>query len=91
MRTDELTNYLFDKHGGKYGIMPPPMTDREFTDLIIQHFIPDYYSVNPIGREQFNTEALYMILEKTQPKFGRCDGKINLISEKIKSIFGGNK
>lgn len=83
MTKDELNKYLFDKHGDEYGIMPPPMTDKEFVDLIIEHFIPDYISVNPIGRSQFNTEALYMILERTQKK--------ETVLDKIKSIFGGKK
>lgn len=83
MTTDELNKYLFDKHGDEYGIMPPPMTDKEFVDLAIQHFIPDYISVNPIGRSQFNTEAFYMILERTQKK--------ETVFDKIKSIFGGKK
>lgn len=83
MTTDELNKYLFDKHRDEYGIMPPPITDKEFVDLIIEHFIPDYISVNPIGRSQFNTEALYMILERTQKK--------ETVLDKIKSIFGGKK
>lgn len=98
MKVEELYSYLYDKHGDKYGLMPPPTTDAEFKELIRKHFAPDYYSVNPISGEQFNTELLIRIVENWQPKIGRQNGKYNYskkettnILEKVKKILGGKE
>lgn len=41
-------------------------------DILIEHFLGDYYSVNPIGREQYNTEAICMILGQYPGKKEKC-------------------
>lgn len=84
MKAEEFSNIMYEKHGDKYGILPPPISDKEGLDILIKHFLGDYYSVNPISREQFNTEAIFRILEK-YPGYEEknCKGIIN----KIKSLF----
>lgn len=62
MTLEELDKMLHEKHGDKYGILPPPTTDKEALEILIKHFLGDYYSVNPISAEQFNTEAIARII-----------------------------
>lgn len=64
MKVEEFSELLEEKHGDKYGIMPPPTSDREALEILINHFLGDYYSVNPISHDQFNTEAVFRILDK---------------------------
>lgn len=64
MKVEEFDKLLQEKHGGKYGIMPPPTSDKEALQILTKHFLGDYYSVNPINGEQFNTEVIFRILEK---------------------------
>lgn len=76
MRLEDLDYELYTKKGD-YGIFPAPVSDREFVDYIIKHFLPGYYSVNPISREQFNAECLYRIIGAHQPKETFLDRLIN--------------
>ena len=84
MKVEEFSNIMYEKHGDKYGILPPPISDKEGLDILIKHFLGDYYSVNPISREQFNTEAIFRILEKyPEPEEKFYKKAVN----KIKKIF----
>lgn len=54
---------MMGKKEGDYGLLPPPISEEEALDILISHFLEeDYYTVNPISKEQFNTEAVYDIL-----------------------------
>ena len=54
---------------GYYGILYPPTTDEEALNILTEHFLgKDWYSYNPMSKEQINTEIVALILEKTQPK-----------------------
>lgn len=72
MKKEEFLDKVYEKHGYEYGIIAPPTTDREGMDILIEHFLGDYYSVNPIGREQYNTEAICMILGQYPGKKEKC-------------------
>lgn len=65
---DKIEKFKKKLNNNEYGIFLPPTSDKEGLDILIEHFLGDYYSVNPISREQFNTEAICMILEKYQKK-----------------------
>ena len=84
MKVEEFANMMYEKYGDKYGIMPPPISDKDGLDILIKHFLGDYYSVNPISREQFNTEAIFRILEK-YPGYEEKNHKG--IINKIKNLF----
>lgn len=46
-------------------MLPPPTSDKEMVDKLIEHFLgKDWYSVNPMPREQVNTEAMQLIIDK---------------------------
>ena len=62
MNIDEFNKLISKK--GDYGIFPPPLTDKEALDILIKHFLGDYYTINPISHEQYNTEAVYNIIYK---------------------------
>lgn len=62
MTIEELDKLLQERYKGKYGILAPPLTDRETLDILTKHLLGNWYSVNPIGREQVNTEMLFEIL-----------------------------
>ena len=50
-------------------ILPPPTSDKEMVDKLIEHFLgKDWYSVNPMPREQVNTEAMQLIMDKHPTK-----------------------
>ncbi len=83
MTRDDFLDIVYEKHGDKYGLMPPPTTDKEGLDILIDHFLGDYYSVNPISREQFNTEAICRILEQYPGKKEKC-GPIKRLIKRIK-------
>lgn len=45
-----------------YGIFPPPMDAQTAVDELCRYFLgEDWYSVNPLGAEQINTEIVYEI------------------------------
>lgn len=64
MKVEDFLDIMYKKHGDKYGILPPPISDKEGLEILVKHFLGDYYSVNPISHEQFNTEAILRILEQ---------------------------
>ena len=83
MDIKEFQDMMYERYKGKYGMMPPPISDKEGLDILIKHFIGDYYSVNPISREQFNTEAICRILEE----YPIYKNKKDKIIKKIKQFF----
>lgn len=66
----ELEKFREKVDKGEYGIFPPPTSDREGLKILIEYFLGDYYSVNPISQEQFNTEAICRIINKYPTKEG---------------------
>lgn len=84
MKVEEFANTLDEKYGDEYGILAPPTSDGELRDILIEHFLGDYVSVNPISREQFNTEAIFRILEE-YPGYEEKNHKG--IINKIKNLF----
>lgn len=48
-----------------YGIFPPPMEAQTTVDELCRFILgDDWYSVNPLGGEQINTEIVYTIERK---------------------------
>lgn len=55
-RIIKLTN------GKDYGIFPPPMDAQTAVDELCRYLLgDDWYSVNPLGSKQINTEIVYEI------------------------------
>lgn len=51
--------------GKDYGIFPPPMKAQTAVDELCRFILgDDWYSVNPLGAEQINTEIVYTIERK---------------------------
>lgn len=62
MKAEEFVKQQVKKHGDN-GILAPLTTDREGLEALIEHFLGEYISVNPIGHEQYNTEAIFKIMQ----------------------------
>jgi len=79
----------------KDNIFPKPTSDSEAWEIVRKHILgEDWYSVNPIHKDQINTEALMDILIRIpSAKYNRLSWyerlKINLIV--IKNSFLGGK
>ncbi len=68
------------KEGKNYGIFSPPTEAHDGLSILIDHFLgSDWYSMNPIHREQINTEAINEILEKYPGKIERKKMKNNML------------
>lgn len=68
MTTEEFTDFL-DKEimteQDRKNIFPPPLEPQIALNILKDHFLgEDWYTVNPIGVKQVNTEIVYSILEK---------------------------
>lgn len=68
MTTEEFTDFL-DKEimteEDRKNIFPPPLEPQVALNILKDHFLgEDWYTVNPIGVNQVNTEIVYSILEK---------------------------
>ena len=51
--------------GKDYGIFPPPMKPQTAVNELCRFILgDDWYSVNPLGAEQINTEIVYTIERK---------------------------
>ena len=66
MTKKELGKY-FDKKTkethNEGNIFAPPISGQECFDVLTEHFLgPDWYSYNPIGRDQINAEILNEII-----------------------------
>lgn len=59
----EIGERLFKLTNSKnYGIFPPPMKAQTAIDELCRYFLgEDWYSMNPISKEQINTEIVYEI------------------------------
>jgi len=63
MEAEEFALKALDESEKDYGMFPPPTKAQDGLNILIDHFLgEDWYSVNPIHREQINTEAIYEIL-----------------------------
>jgi hypothetical protein len=68
MKANEFTEKQ-KRHHGSYGIFLPPTTNEEALEALTEHFLgSDWYSFNPVSKEQVTTEIVALIIEKTQPK-----------------------
>ena len=69
----EIGERLFNLTDKKdYGIFPPPMNAQVALNELCEYFLgKDWYSVNPLGAEQINTEIVYEI----ECKFKKCKAK----------------
>ena len=55
-----------------YGLCPSPISADKAMNILIDHFLgEDWYVSMPLSNEQVYTEALYIILNKTQKSFLR--------------------
>ena len=90
---EEILNKKRIEMGWEDNIFPPPTTDREFVEIIRNHFLGEnWYVVNPISHEQINTEAIWDILSKyphAEQEKEKCIKKIaDFLHNIIDSIFG---
>ena len=71
----------------KDNIFSPPLDPQIALNILIEHFLgKDWYTPNPIGVKQVNTEAVYEILEKYPKK-----KSIGEIIKKFRRIYGKKK
>lgn len=55
----------------KKNIFAPPLEPQIALNILIEHFLgKNWYTPNPIGAKQVNTEAVYEILSKYPRKTG---------------------
>ena len=68
MTTEEFTDFLEKEimtEEDRKNIFPPPLEPQVALNILKDHFLgEDWYTVNPIGVKQVNTEIVYSILEK---------------------------
>lgn len=66
MTKKELGKYFDKKQKETHNednIFAPPISGQECFDVLSEHFLgPDWYSVNPIHRDQINAEKLIEII-----------------------------
>lgn len=80
MTTKEFEDFLEKEimtEEDKKNIFSPPLEPQIALNILIEHFLgKDWYTPNPIGAKQVNTEAVYEIL-------GRYSKKRNLIERLV--------
>lgn len=99
MLPEEFLDIVYDKakeDGKDYGIICPPISSQKGIDILVDHFLgEDFYVVNPVGAEQFNTEAIYRILEKykgiKEIEERRIINRIKKLLSKIRDRFNKTK
>lgn len=65
MNAEKYIESVLYKSDKDYGIFIPPTKAQEGLHILIHHFLgDDWYTVNPISRDQVNTEAIYEILKR---------------------------
>lgn len=74
MITKEFENFLEKEimtEKDKKNIFSPPLEPQIALNILIEHFLgKDWYTPNPIGVKQVNTEAVYEILSRYPKKKG---------------------
>lgn len=74
MTTREFEDFLekeIMKEEDKKNIFAPPLEPQIALNILIEHFLgKDWYTPNPIGVKQVNTEAVYEILGRYPKKNG---------------------
>ena len=67
--TKEQIDEFFDSKKDGSNLFPKGTTDKEFVDFVSNYFLGnDWFTVDPISREQVNTEVLYAIVNYYKPK-----------------------
>ena len=68
MSTEEFLDFLEKEimtEEDKENIFMPPLEPQVALNILRDHFLgKDWYTVNPVGVKQVNTEIVYSILEK---------------------------
>ena len=68
MTTQEFEDFLEKEimtEKDKNNIFAPPLEPQISLNILIEHFLgEDWYTLNPVGVKQVNTEAVYEILSK---------------------------
>ena len=87
MTTEEFTDFL-DKEimteEDRKNIFPPPLEPQIALNILKDHFLgEDWYTVNPVGVKQVNTEVVYNILEKYPRGYKKKNRIIKIILESI--------
>lgn len=84
MTKTELENYFMKKTketNNDGNIFSPPISGQECFEVLSDHFLgSDWYSPNPIGRDQINAERLHEIIL-------RYPGYNEKVSIRIKRFF----
>lgn len=72
MTTQEFEDFLEKEimsEEDRKNIFSPPLEPQVALNILIEHFLgEDWYTPNPIGVKQVNTEAIYEILRKYPEK-----------------------
>lgn len=72
MTTKEFEDFLQKEimaEEDKKNIFAPPLEPQIALNILIEHFLgKDWYTPNPIGAKQVNTEAVYEILSRYPKK-----------------------
>lgn len=72
MTTREFEDFLEKEvmtEEDKKNIFAPPLEPQIALNILIEHFLgKDWYTPNPIGAKQVNTEAVYEILSRYPKK-----------------------
>lgn len=87
MSTEEFLDFLEKEimtEEDKENIFMPPLEPQVALDILREDFLgKDWYTVNPVGVKQVNTEIVYYILKKYPANHSNKKG----IFRKIKSIM----
>ena len=63
MKAEEFAKMTYENAKHDYGIFAPPTEPQDGLNILIDHFLgKDWYTANPVGQKQVNTEAIYDIL-----------------------------
>lgn len=67
----------------KKSIFSPPLEPQIALNILIEHFLgKDWYTPNPIGVKQVNTEAVYEILSRYPRKRGLIERLVEFWTRK---------
>lgn len=65
---DWENKFRYDERVDKYNIFPIGLTDSEFRNYIVEILLGGWYSINPLGHNQVNEEALEEIIYRLTSK-----------------------
>lgn len=95
MTTEEFLDFLEKEimtEEDRENIFMPPLEPQIALNILKNHFLgEDWYTVNPIGVKQVNTEIIYSILEKYPRHYPKKNRFFNGIKDLLRSIWKGKR